>query len=54
LQLIIDDGVPTRGHRTNIFKDSFKFLGSASSTHGTYGTETVIDYAGDGGVTSNN
>jgi hypothetical protein len=53
LQLIIDDGVASRGHRENIFKSTFKFVGSATSTHVTYGTETVIDYAGDSGITTN-
>ena len=52
LQLIIDDGVASRGHRTNIFKTTFKNLGSWSSGHVTYKSETVIDYAG--GMTSNN
>ena len=52
LQLIIDDGVASRGHRENIFKPGFLILGSWSSTHGTYGTETVMDYAG--GMTTNN
>ena len=46
LQLIIDDGVASRGHRTNIFKPEFLIVGSWTSTHGTYGTETVMDYAG--------
>jgi uncharacterized protein YkwD len=51
LQLIIDDGVASRGHRTNIFKPEFLIVGSWTSTHGTYGTETVMDYAG--GMTTN-
>jgi len=51
LQLIIDDGVPSRGHRTNILKPEFLALGSWSSGHLTYNSETVIDYAG--GMTTN-
>jgi uncharacterized protein YkwD len=51
LQLIIDDGVPSRGHRTNIFKAEYKYLGAFTAAHTTYRTETVIDYAG--GLTSN-
>ena len=53
MNLIIDDGVSSRGHRTNIFNADLKFVGSASSTHLTYQTMSVIDYAGAGGVTSN-
>ena len=41
-----DDGVASRGHRANIFKPELLILGSWTSTHGTYGTETVMDYAG--------
>lgn len=51
LQLIIDDGVPSRGHRTNIFEAAFKYLGAFTADHTVYRTETVIDYAG--GLTSN-
>lgn len=51
LQLIIDDGVPARGHRTNIFKAAYKYLGAFTANHTVYRTETVIDYAG--GLTSN-
>lgn len=45
LQLMIDDGVSSRGHRTNIFNANFKVMGSHSGAHKTYGTQTVIDYA---------
>lgn len=51
LQLIIDDDVPSRGHRTNIFKAAYKYLGAFTANHTVYKTETVIDYAG--GLTSN-
>lgn len=51
LQLIIDDGVPSRGHRTNIFKAAYKYLGAFTANHTVYRTETVIDYAG--GLTVN-
>jgi hypothetical protein len=46
IQFFVDDGVSTRGHRTNLMKDTFAFMGSSSGPHGTYGHMTTIDYGG--------
>lgn len=45
-QLLIDDGVPSRGHRVNILRESFLSVGVAINTHPNYGMICVIDYAG--------
>jgi uncharacterized protein YkwD len=47
VQLIIDDGVPDRGHRTNIYKKDFNVVGIASGAHATHEFMVVVTFAGD-------
>ena len=44
-QLIVDDGVMDRGHRTILFESRYRFAGVACRPHPTYRTVCVIDLA---------
>lgn len=44
--LIIDDGTPSRGHRTNIFNEAFHYVGGALYPHSIYKHCCVMDFAG--------
>ncbi|HEX6057435.1 MAG TPA: CAP domain-containing protein [Gemmatimonadaceae bacterium] len=44
--LIVDDGVPNRGHRTTIFDPTLRVAGAACGEHRGYGTMCVVNYAG--------
>jgi len=46
MQLIIDDGVPDRGHRNNIFAPDFGMAGIACGPHPVRETSCVIEFAG--------
>ena len=46
VQLVIDDGVPSRGHRNNIFKEKYLFVGIAVAGHPQSGKACVLDYTG--------
>ncbi|HJV39351.1 MAG TPA: CAP domain-containing protein [Geothrix sp.] len=45
IQLLIDDGVASRGHRKNLFNPDLHQAGAGSAPHREYRTVTVIDYA---------
>ena len=45
LQLLVDDGVKSRGHRRNLFDMNLECIGVATGPHDAYDTMTVIDYA---------
>ena len=46
ISLLIDDGVPSRGHRTNLLNNSFNVVGIGVGPHRTYRKMCVMDFAG--------
>lgn len=47
MQLIIDDGVPGRGHRDNLFSHSFRKVGISCGPHPVFENVCVMDFADD-------
>jgi uncharacterized protein YkwD len=45
IQLLVDDGVASRGHRANIFNPAFRTVGIAVGPHPGYGSLCVQDFA---------
>lgn len=45
MQLIINDGVPDRSHRKNIFKSYFNIVGVSYGPHRRFGSMCVINFA---------
>ena len=45
-QLLVDDGVPGRGHRKTLFDTDYRLAGVSCGPHPTLETACVIDFAG--------
>lgn len=45
LQLIVDDGVPDRGHRRILFNPAYTLVGAACAPHPVWRTACVLDFA---------
>ena len=45
LQMLVDDGVSSRGHRRNLVQPDFRFIGLAMGPHPTYNHLCVIKFA---------
>jgi len=45
VQLLIDDGVPGRGHRKNVLSSRFRVVGVGCGRHARFRTVCVIDFA---------
>jgi uncharacterized protein YkwD len=46
IALIIDDGLPARKHRKNIFNPTYNYAGAAFGRHARFGTMCSMDFAG--------
>ena len=45
LQLIVDDGVPDRGHRRILFNPAYTLVGAACAPHPVWREVCVLDFA---------
>ncbi|MBX9576363.1 MAG: CAP domain-containing protein [Caulobacteraceae bacterium] len=45
MQLIVDDGVPDRGHRTILFSPTYRLVGAACGPHPVWRTVCVLNFA---------
>ncbi|HEV7227814.1 CAP domain-containing protein [Brevundimonas sp.] len=45
MQLIVDDGVPDRGHRTILFSPNYRLVGAACGPHPVWRTVCVLNFA---------
>ena len=50
-QMLVDDGVKSRGHRKNFFNEKFSEIGISTGEHSIYGTCGIFNFFGDGGDT---
>jgi uncharacterized protein YkwD len=46
-QMLVDDGVSSRGHRRNLMQSSFRFIGLAMGSHPKHDYLCVIKFAGE-------
>jgi uncharacterized protein YkwD len=47
MALLVDDNVPSRGHRTNMFNERMNYCGIAVGKHSIFRKMCVLNYAGD-------
>ena len=45
IQLIVDDGVPGRGHRINLFNPDYRQVGIGCGRHARFHDMCVLDFA---------
>jgi uncharacterized protein YkwD len=47
VDLLIDSGIPNRGHRKNLLSKDYRFVGICVYSHPGYKIQTVMDFAAD-------